>query len=300
MGRSSLCLGISCVLSGSCSKQNDLGFYLHSAHPAPWRAPGWHFHPDPAACSCFCCCLGSQMCSAAASSPGCGSSGRDRRWQKPQGFSGAVPPSLDSGEIPSGALAAPGMLQEWLGRDPSLGALSWHGQLPKFRGFTDLGVGPLTPNVIPSSQSLEKPQIPALLSHLAQGSCPQVIQRDLNAPSSSDSWRVDIPDPGSGELNNKLHVVDSIPQGFQHQTIQSSSGQGEGRAGTEFSLRMDPAPGEFPVWMSPGGAWRIRLGFAFGSELFFFWLSFFPGKDGFIRRRAGYLKAQRSWNHGMV
>lgn len=38
-----------------------------------------------------------------------------------------------------------------------------------------VGVGLLAPNAIPSSLSLEKPQIPALLSHLPQGSCPEVV-----------------------------------------------------------------------------------------------------------------------------
>lgn len=38
-----------------------------------------------------------------------------------------------------------------------------------------VGVGPLAPNAIPSSQSLEKSQIPALLSPLPQGSCPELI-----------------------------------------------------------------------------------------------------------------------------
>lgn len=53
--------------------------------------------------------------------------GREGRWQMPQGPSGGVPSKLVPGEIPSGDPAAPGIPQEWLERDPSVGGpfLAW-------------------------------------------------------------------------------------------------------------------------------------------------------------------------------
>lgn len=170
------------VLSGNWSKQNHLGFYLHSAHPAPGELQGGIFLLIQLFAAVF-LLLGLPDVLGSCIQPhlwfhgACSEHGRNRRWRIPEGPSGGVPSKLHSWRNsrslrwscsswdPSGT-AGEGSQRWWpfpgMGTcQTSMDVLMW------------VGVGPLAPNAIPSS--LEKPQIPALLSHLPRGSCPELV-----------------------------------------------------------------------------------------------------------------------------
>lgn len=139
---------------------------LHSQ--PPWSAPGWHFYPHPAVCSWFPLLPGLPDVLSSCVQPRLWS--RERRWQRPEGFLEKFLQLLG----PSG-LPGEGSQRWW--PFPGVGTFQTSVHLLMW-----VGVSTKCHSQLPKTG---KSQIPALLSHLPQGSCPGVFLPQERAFESS-------------------------------------------------------------------------------------------------------------------